>query len=400
MSRRAWAYIWVILGTAAVCMILAAARADFVSIDWVTFLVLITLASLAQLFVAEAPNHVAYFATPIFVFSSLLILQPWQFMALVVIYHTIEWAKERLVEGHRLRDWYIQPTNVAIEIISGLVARGLYAQLMGSFAQTSGLVSVLIGGLAALVFVVVNHTLLGIALVLARGKTWRETGMLTPENVASDVVLLLLGYVIAILWELNPWLVLPALSPLALLYRALQVPGLKAEAETDSKTNLLNPRYFNRRFDSEMERMQRTGRPLALIMADLDYLRVINNTYGHQAGDIVIAGIGRIIAGSIRAYDFAGRFGGEEFAIVLPETEPADACQVAERIRTAVEAAQFAVPTSNEPVRVTMSLGFACLSGVAQTPAELMAEADAAVYQAKAGGRNRVVGPQAPVLQV
>lgn len=394
MSWRAWAYIWVILGAAAVCTALAAATGDFTSVDWVTFLVLIALASLAQLFVAEAPNHVAYFATPIFVFTSLLILQPWQFIALVVTYHAFEWAKERLSEGHRLRDWYIQPMNVAIEIVAGLAARGLYAQLMARFAPTSGLIPVLVGGLAALVFVVVNHTLLGIALVLARGKTWRETAMLAPENVASDVVLLLLGYVIAILWELNPWLVLPALSPLILMYRALQVPALKAEAETDSKTNLLNPRYFNRRFDAELERMQRLGRPLALIMADLDYLRAINNTYGHQAGDIVIAGIGRIIARSIRTHDFAGRFGGEEFAIVLPETEPNEASLVAERIRATIEAARFVVPTSGEPVGVTMSLGIACLSGVAQTPAELIAEADAAVYQAKAAGRNRVVGPQ------
>jgi diguanylate cyclase (GGDEF)-like protein len=246
-------------------------------------------------------------------------------------------------------------------------------------------------------FVAVNHTLLGIALVLARGKRWRETGMLAPETVLSDMVLLLLGYVVAVLWELNPWLILPALSPLVLMYRALKVPALEHEAQTDSKTGLLNPRYFNRRFEAEFARMQRFHRPLALIMADLDYLRTVNNTYGHQAGDVVIAGIGRIIADTIREYDFAGRFGGEEYAVVLPETTAQQANQIAERIRSAIEAANFTVTTSPEPIKVTMSLGVACIPGAAQTVAELTEEADAAVYRAKANGRNRVAGaPEAP----
>lgn len=394
MSRRAWAYIWAVLITADICILLTLISGKFTAIAWLPFLVLTLLASLAQLFVAEAPNHVAYSATPIFVFASLLILEPWQFITLVVVYHLIEWAKERLCEGHRLRSWYIQPFNVASEIIAGLAARDFYSQLNLIAEHTSGLIPVLIGGLAALMFVAINHSLLGVALVLARGKTWRETGMLTPESVASDVVLLLLGYVIAILWELNSWLILPSLSPLVMMYRALKVPALKYEAETDSKTNLLNPRYFNRRFEAELERMQRLDRPLALIMADLDYLRTINNTYGHQAGDIVIAGIGHVIANSIRKHDFAGRFGGEEFAIVLPETNPHDANLIAERIRATVESTHFTVPTSPDPLCVTMSLGVACIPGTVQTVDDLTAAADAAVYQAKAGGRNRVAAAQ------
>ena len=175
------------------------------------------------------------------------------------------------------------------------------------------------------------------------------------------------------------------------MYRALRVPMLEQEAQTDSKTGLLNPRYFNRRFEEEFARTERFQRPLALIMADLDYLRHINNSYGHLAGDVVIAGIGRIISQFIREYDFAGRFGGEEFAIVLPETGPIEAHAIAERIRIVIEAARFEVATSTEPLQVTMSLGVACLHESLRTTSELIQAADAAVYQAKAAGRNQVV---------
>jgi diguanylate cyclase (GGDEF)-like protein len=393
ISPLAWVYIWLVLSIGALCIVDAGMTGMPTVVDWLPFLGLTILASAAQLFVVEMPNnHVAYFATPIFVFAGVLLLEPWQFCALIVIYLMIEWGKERLWDGHRLRNWYIQPFNIATEIIAGTVARWIYAQAGLGLTLLGGLATVLVGALAALVFVLVNHTLTGAALVLARKKTWRETGMLGLENVLSDIVLLFLGYVVAVLWELNPWLIMPALSPLVLMYRALRVPALEQEAQTDGKTGLLNPRYFNRKFEEEFARTRRFDRPLALIMADLDYLRNINNTYGHLAGDVVIAGIGACISRSIREYDFAGRFGGEEFAIVLPETGPVEANIVAERIRVAVETACFSVTTNPTPIRVTVSLGVACVPGMAQTTTELTHEADVAVYQAKAGGRNQVVG--------
>ncbi|MBX0329851.1 GGDEF domain-containing protein [Oscillochloris sp. ZM17-4] len=396
MSKHTWAYIWTIFLIGIICTAQAVLTGSYADIQWLTFISLTVLASLAQLYVAEAPNHVAYFATPIFVFAGLLLLEPWQFVILVVVYQTIEWAKERMNDGHRLRDWYIQPFNIATDIIAGSAARWIYAHMTMSLQPLSGLAPVLIGAVAALVFVIINHALLGYALVLARGRTLRETGMLGAENMISDMILLLQGYAIAILWELNPWLILPALSPLVLIYRALKVPILEQEAQTDEKTGLLNPRYFNRRFEEEFARAQRFRRPLGLIMADLDYLRNVNNTYGHVAGDIVIAGMGRIIGEMIRESDFAGRFGGEEFAIVLPETGPAQANVIAERIRAAVEAAQFEVSTSAKPIQVTMSLGVRCQPGESQSTTDLVEAADQAMYQAKQAGRNRVVG--APVL--
>src|SRR5947209_1144688 len=136
----------------------------------------------------------------------------------------------------------------------------------------------------------------------------------------------------------------------------------------------------------------RFNRPLAVIMADLDHFKRINDTYGHLAGDTVLQGLGTIIRTTIRQYDLAGRFGGEEFALVLPETGPAAALALAERLRWAVEAARFEVPSSPTPVHATLSLGVACFPADATTFPELLHAADVSVYQAKLGGRNRVVG--------
>src|SRR5439155_194927 len=138
-----------------------------------------------------------------------------------------------------------------------------------------------------------------------------------------------------------------------LMYKALSIPQLKQEAQTDGKTGLWNARHFSALFTAEMERATRFERPLTVLMADLDLLRNINNTYGHLAGDIVLSGIGKIISENIREYDIAGRFGGEEFAIVLPETGPVEAVQLAERLRSAVEAVSFEVSTSSVPIHAT-----------------------------------------------
>src|SRR6478672_12451469 len=132
---------------------------------------------------------------------------------------------------------------------------------------------------------------------------------------------------------MNPFLIVPALLPLVLMYRALLIPALKHQARIDGKTGLLNARHFAEVFAEELERTRRARRPLAMIMADLDLLRAINNTYGHLAGDVVLAGIGDAIRKTIRNNDMAGRFGGEEFAIILPELDRAEAYALAERIR-------------------------------------------------------------------
>jgi diguanylate cyclase (GGDEF)-like protein len=360
-------------------------------LQWLTFIALTALATLAQLFKAEVHSRQSYYATPVFIFAGMLLLPTLLLALLIVISYSVEWAKERLVNSPLLRSWYIQPFNIATHIIAAIAAQQIYLAANGTQTAFHTPLAVLAVALAALLYTLCNHVLIGMALVLARGVSLRESGILDPENLLTDLVLLCLGYTVAVLWTLNPWLIAPALAPLLLIYRALTIPLLKQEAQTDVKTSLLNARYFTKLFEAELERARRFDRPLALIVADLDLLRNINNTYGHLAGDVVLSGIGQNIRASIRDYDIAARFGGEEFVIALPETGPREAYEVAERLRQTVEAASFAVATSPTPIRATMSLGVACFPGDATTQKSLIHAADVAVYQAKVDGRNRVV---------
>src|SRR5205814_7993643 len=147
-------------------------------------------------------------------------------------------------------------------------------------------------------------------------------------------------------------------------------------------------------------RAQRFERPLTLIMADLDLLRDINNTYGHLAGDAVLKKIAETFRTQLRHYDVPARFGGEEFAILLPETPPEQAFEIAERIRRAVAAATIDVETSSEPIHATVSIGVAAYPRDAADANELIHQADLAVYRAKLQGRNRVLGVSSETILI
>src|SRR6185436_17714844 len=127
-------------------------------------------------------------------------------------------------------------------------------------------------------------------------------------------------------------------------------------------------------------------RPLSLLMVDLDLLREINNSHGHLAGDAVLQGVAAVFRSELRNYDVPARFGGEEFCILLPETSRETAFEIAERIRGSVAASEFAVETSTDPIRATISIGVATFPRDGNTVNELIHQADVAVYDAKLQG--------------
>jgi diguanylate cyclase (GGDEF)-like protein/putative nucleotidyltransferase with HDIG domain len=256
-----------------------------------------------------------------------------------------------------------------------------------------------LAGLAAcVVFVATNHVLLATMLHFARGHTLRETGLFSGDSLATDLVLAALGVAFASLWEWNPYLLPTAVAPLLLIHRSLSVPALQEEARVDAKTGLFNARHFAAELREELARANRFDRPMSVIMADLDLLRDINNSYGHLAGDAVLNGIADVFRKQLRPYDVPARFGGEEFAILLPETTPEIALEIAERIRRAVAEHLFEVETSSEPIRATISLGVAGYPKDGSDPNELIHQADLAVYRAKLQGRNRVLGASSEPL--
>src|SRR5205085_12528117 len=144
------------------------------------------------------------------------------------------------------------------------------------------------------------------------------------------------------------------LAPLVLIQRSLNVPRLEAEARLDPKTGLWNARHLEHALKEEIERAQRFGRPLSVLVADLDLLRETNNTYGHLAGDAVLRGVADVFQSQLRSYDVPTRFGGEEFAIVLPETSADDALSIADRLRSTVGSTLFKIPGHDAAISVTL----------------------------------------------
>jgi len=163
---------------------------------------------------------------------------------------------------------------------------------------------------------------------------------------------------------------------------------VKRQAVTDELTGLANRRSFRESLDTELQRAERFGNGLALIVADLDDFKDVNDLFGHQAGDEVLRAFSEVLQGRIRGIDLAARLGGEEFAILLPETDAPGAEGLAENLR--VEVAGLAVQVGAAQVHTTASFGVAAFPE-ARTADELMTAADLALYSAKRQGKNRVV---------
>ena len=166
------------------------------------------------------------------------------------------------------------------------------------------------------------------------------------------------------------------------------VARLSRQAGTDALSGLANRRGLNERLDDELERAVRNEGRVAFVLADIDNFKEINDGLGHQTGDKVIRAVGQALARAVRELDFAARYGGEEFALILPGSSLADAARTAERIRRAVTAVEVEGP-NGELASVTASFGIAEFPTYATAEA-LVAAADAALYQAKRSGKDRV----------
>ncbi|WP_084964751.1 GGDEF domain-containing protein [Thermoactinospora rubra] len=246
----------------------------------------------------------------------------------------------------------------------------------------------------AVLFTVLNTGLIAVAAHTADPDTrWREV-LWDRESVMLDVVELCLGVVVAIACGINLALLVLTLPPVVLLQRSLLHAQLQAAARTDPKTGLLNAAAWQREADTEIVRARRTGETLALLIIDIDHFKRVNDTHGHLVGDQVLAGVAATLRSQLRDYDVVGRFGGEEFVVLLPGADVAEARRVAERLRTRV--GRMAIPIDDALITVTISAGVAVMSLHGDDLIELLAAADLALYRAKELGRDRICLPAPP----
>jgi two-component system, cell cycle response regulator len=261
-----------------------------------------------------------------------------------------------------------------------------------------------------------NFDLLVVNLSLADEDPLQLVSILRASDMAHDTPMLLVGEPgdkdrILRGFELgaNDWLVQP-IDPHELRARArnqirrkFYQDRLRSDlgtalemALTDPLTGLYNQRYLRRHLGGLMEGGQ--GRDLAVLMVDVDYFKSVNDRFGHASGDRALQLIADSLRVNTRVFDSVARYGGEEFVVIMPGSSPDEATAAAERLRSAVESIDFAT-RDNEPIPLTISVGVACAQGAKGSPELLLHAADAALYDAKRNGRNRVeIAREAPVI--
>lgn len=171
----------------------------------------------------------------------------------------------------------------------------------------------------------------------------------------------------------------------------MQVPHVLSA--NDSLTGVLNRRAFNERWEAELSRARRYGRPISVAVLDIDYFKQFNDHHGHAAGDVALRTVAKVLRARVRSTDFVGRLGGEEFAVALPETSSKDAKVAAEALRSVVGETPMNIPGSRVPANVTISVGIASWPDHGEEITRLLDRADDRMYEAKLDGRNRVKGP-------
>jgi len=215
---------------------------------------------------------------------------------------------------------------------------------------------------------------------------------LNREALQGDFAEFDLGVLITVVVAVNAVLAVFAVPTVLLVRRFMMHAGLLAQSRVDTKTGLLNASTWEREAAIEINRAVRTGTPLALALVDIDHFKAVNDTYGHLVGDKALRAVTDALRSQLRGYDLAGRFGGEEFAVLLPQATEADALTVAERLRAHIAA--MSIPVRDDPgsgpfVKLTISVGVAALEGVSRELTDMLAAADAALYHAKETGRNK-----------
>jgi diguanylate cyclase (GGDEF)-like protein len=281
---------------------------------------------------------------------------------------------------------------------ASLAFHGLTSKELGAVTLTRVDAATWMLALAAAAFVqwAVNTTLLMPAVKGSDPSVRIRDLYLAKEGVHNDVAELCVAVLVTLGIAVTPVTIVFAFPFVTLLQRSFRHAQLVNATRVDSKTGLLNAGTWEREAAHEVARAVRTHSPLAVALIDVDHFKAVNDLHGHLVGDKALRAISQTLTVFLREYDLVGRFGGEEFALILPQTRAVDAYRIAERIRAYIAAMPIDTggDRGDEPVTVTVSIGVAALGSRWDTGSsqltDLIAAADAALYRAKRDGRDQV----------
>lgn len=397
------AYVIVVVSLAAAVVAVTGARATVTGWEWAWFGAL-AVAAIVHLEAAQAIERIRELdeGTPYthlqsvwFVAAILMLPLPLQ-AALIAISFAHEFV--RVFKGRAIlhRKVFSAATVVLAAAAATLVLTAFHPDAQGPFVSVadglSGTVAVVIAGLA---YRLVNYALV-VGAILATNPDkppLRALGHLSDQLIIAGAVGL--GYAVAVLAVHRPWAVPVLLATVLALHLGLLLPQFRAASRTDAKTGLVDATWWNDMAERELERARRLDGTVGVLLLDLDHFKHVNDRYGHLAGDAVLRAVADALKHAVRSYDLVGRFGGEEFAILLPGVGHTEVAATADRIRAAISV--LSVDTTDRTgARVTVSgltasIGAGAYPATAAELSPLLLTVDDALYRAKNAGRDRTV---------
>ena len=330
--------------------------------------------------------------TSVWLVAGAIVLPAAYVVALVVIVRGHMWIRHQRRNGMRA---YRQLFTAASMVLACLSVTALVDQVApGVDGPSSALGSAAVVAVGLVVYTVINTGLVVGAMYVTSRPERLSTLLGSWADNALEVATLCLGGLTALAVLHQPWLTLLVLPPMFTLQRSALVKQLEEAASTDSKTGLLNAVAWEQLAGRELTRAEREHSPAAVLIIDLDHFKAVNDIHGHLAGDTALHEIGKCLTRELRGYDTVGRFGGEEFVAILPGVDASGGMDIAERVRARIAelrtCALIGAKTTDPEAPLSASIGLACYPEHGTEIDQLLRAADAGLYRAKRGGRNRV----------
>ena len=364
--------------------------------------------------IRRSDAETSYFdLSSVWTFAAAVLLPPALAATVVVlVYSHLWWRVWRPADVPLYRHVY----TTATVVLAAAAAHAVVRAAGGVPAEAGDVLGVVGIGLAVVLYVVVNTLLVAVAIALSDQRAARDRPGARElvgrwDDNALEVATICMGALAAVALSSAPGLVALVLPPILVLHRAVLLRQLEAVASTDAKTGLLNATAWRSQATRTVLHRQRSGGAAAVLILDLDHFKGVNDRYGHLAGDVVLAAVAAELRAGSRAQDLVGRFGGEEFVVMLRDLPPgpdgsAVLLAVADRIRRRVSELAVAVHTPDCAATVTgltVSIGGAVLPTDGTTLDQVLQVADASLYAAKRAGRDRVriaAGASVPVARL